>query len=343
MPAALLALLALGLQAGPQPSDGSCDLAHSSSLLVSARSALQGHRYDQAAQQLREAFTACPQQHAILLELSDAHTRRRDFAQAIRAAQEFLHLEPNSVSGTLVLGNAYFMTGRFAEARRQAERVMELEPGQPTALKLKGNIEYVTGDSLHAKDTFMGLLDKHPDDAEGAYMLGRIYYQEGQVDYAMGQFQRALKLDPQSYKAYDNLGLCYEARGETDMAIRNFLTAIKLVDKEHPDYDWVYANLAHLLLDTGDAKQAFAAASKAADRNPNSARNFYIGGKALCKLGKMDLCVNWLQRSASLDPNFPDPLYLLAKAYSQLDQQEKAKETFEKFRQAKAKELNGRK
>jgi Flp pilus assembly protein TadD len=184
----------------------------------------------------------------------------------------------------------------------------------------------------------MGLLDKHPDDSEAAYMLGRIYYQEGQVDYAMGQFQRALKLDPKSYKALDNLGLCYETRGETDMAIRYFLTAIKLVDKEHPDYDWVYANLAHLLLETGDAQQAFAAASKAADRNPNSARNFYIGGKALCKLGKTDLCVNWLERSASLDANNPDPLYLLAKAYNQLGQQEKAKETLEKFRLLKAKE-----
>lgn len=296
----------------------------------------------QAAQQLQKAFEACPAQHGVLLDLSDAYTHGRDFAQAIRAAQEFLGIEPKSVTGILVLGNAYFMAARFQEARHQAERALELEPDQPTALKLRGNIEYLVGETNRAKDTFMGLLDQHPDDAEAAYMLGRIYYQEGRIDYAMGQFQRVLKLDPQSYKAYDNLGLCYEARGETDMAIRHFLTAIKLVDKEHPDYDWPYANLANLLLQTGDANEAFAAASKAADRNPNSARNFYIGGKALCKLGKTDLCVNWLERSVSLDPNYPDPLYLLAKAYGQLGQQQKAKETLEKFREVKTKELNNR-
>jgi tetratricopeptide (TPR) repeat protein len=168
-------------------------------------------------------------------------------------------------------------------------------------------------------------------------MLGRIYYQQGRFEYAVGQFQRVLKIDPQSYKAYDNMGLCYQALGDSEMATRYFLTAIKMVEKDHPDYDWPYANLANLLLEKGDAKQAFAAASKAADRNPLSAHNFYIGGKALCKLEKTDLCMNWLERSVSLDPNYPDPLYLLAKVYAQLGQEQKAKQTLEKFRAVKAK------
>ena len=168
-------------------------------------------------------------------------------------------------------------------------------------------------------------------------MLGRIYYQQGRFDYAIGQFQRALKIDPRSYKAYDNMGLCYQALGDSEMATRYFLTAIKMVEKDHPDYDWAYANLASLLLEKGDAQQAFAAASKAADRNPLSARNFYIGGKALCKLEKTDLCMNWLERSVSLDPNYPDPLYLLAKVYGQLGQDQKAKQTLEKIRAVKAK------
>jgi tetratricopeptide (TPR) repeat protein len=168
-------------------------------------------------------------------------------------------------------------------------------------------------------------------------MLGRIYYQQGRFEHAVGQFQRVLKINPQSYKAYDNLGLCYQARGDSETATRYFLTAIKLVETDHPDYDWAYANLAELLLESGDAEKAFAAASKAADRNPYSARNFYLGGKALCKLQKMELCVNWLQRSASLDANYPDPLYLLSKVYTQLGEQTKARETLEKFREVKAK------
>ena len=188
-----------------------------------------------------------------------------------------------------------------------------------------------------AAKTLVGLLDQRPDDEEAAYMLGRIYYQDGRIDHAMGVFQRALKLNPKSYKAYDNLGLCYEARGEKDLAIRHYLTAIKLVEKDHPDYDLAYANLANLLLDSGDAEKAYGAAAKAAERNPTSARNFYLGGKALTSLNKTDLALNWLERSASLDSSYPEPLYLLARLYSQLGQAEKAKETMARFQEVKTK------
>ena len=43
------------------------------------------------------------------------------------------------------------------------------------------------------------------------------------------------------------------------------------------------------------------------------------------------------ETSVSLDPNYPDPLYLLAKVYGQLGQEQKAKQTLEKFRVVKAK------
>jgi len=332
-----LFLLLLPLAAGQESANTTCDLAGISTLRANAREALQKHQYDRAARQFQEALDACPDQRGLLLELSDAQARRRDFTESIRAAEQFLKIEPNSVAGRLALANAYFMAQRFSEARAQAEQALKLEPGQPTALKLKGNIEYLLGEFEPAKDTFVGLLDRSPNDEEAAYMLGRIYYQEGRIDYAIGQFLRALKINPQSYKSYDNLGLCYQARGETEMAVRHFLTSIKLVQKDHPDYDWAYANLANLLLENGDAQKAFDAVSKAADRNPTSARNFYLGGKALCQLQKTDLCVNWLERSVSLDPNYPEPLYLLARVYGQLGQEEKAKKALDKFREVKAK------
>ncbi len=335
---ALLLLLALApLTAAQEPTAGPCDSVRSTSFRESAREALQKHQFNHAAQQFQQAFDACPNQPAVLLELSEAQARRRDFPQAIRAAQQFLEREPGSVPGRLALANAYFMAQRFDEARQQVALVLQADPAHAAALKLRGNIEYLVGEFDHAEDTFIGLLDKHPGDEEAAYMLGRIYYQQGRFDYAIGQFQRTLKINPQSYKAFDNLGLCYQALGDAEMATRHFLTAIKLVDRDHPDYDWAYANLANLLLEKGDAEQAFAAASKAADRNPLAARNFYIGGKALCKLEKTELCVNWLERSVSLDPNYPDPLYLLAKVYGQLGQEQKAKQALEKFREVKAK------
>lgn len=319
-----------------QPAAAPCDLMRSVSARHDGQQALGKKEYAAAAKSFQDALEACPGQHAVLLDLSEANLRRKEWPQAIRAAQQFVELEPGSMPGRLALANAYFFAERLPEALEQAKLVLRTEPSQPAALKLKANIEYLTGQLDSALDTFILLLDRHPQDDEAAYMLGRIYYQEGRVDHAIGQFQRALKTNPQSYKAYDNLGLCYQALGDTELATRYFLTAIKLVEKDHPDYDWAYANLSSLLFDKGDFEKAFAAASKAADRNPYSARNFYFGGKALAKLGKNDLCVNWLERSVALDPNYPEPLYLLARVYSQLGQDEKAKAALEKFQALKA-------
>jgi tetratricopeptide (TPR) repeat protein len=242
-----------------------------------------------------------------------------------------------SITDRLAQANAYFKAARLSEAKEIVEQVLRSDPGNATALKIKGNAEYLLGEVSTAINTFIDLLDRHPNDEDAPYMLGRIYYQEGTVDQAVGQFKRVLRLNAYSYKAYDNLGLCYEAKGDNDKATRYFLTAIKLVEKDHPEYDTAYADFAELLLKTGDYKKAFDAAAIAANRNPRSARNFYLGGKALEQLGKTDLSLHWLQRSAALDPSDPQPLYVLARVYHKLGQEQKAAETRRMFLELQAK------
>jgi tetratricopeptide (TPR) repeat protein len=276
----------------------------SAALEEEARQAVAGRKFDIAAVKFQNAFDACSRNRGLLLENA----------------------------------NALFMAGRFDEARAASENILGADPASAAALKIKGNAEYFLSEFEQAMSTFITLLDRHPDDQEGAYMLGRIYYQEGRIDQAMGMFQRVLRLNPRSYRAWDNLGLCWEANGDTQKAIAHFLQAIKLVEKDHPEYDWAYANLADLLLKSGDAERAFAAASKAANRNPGSARNFYLGAKALDKLGKTELCLNWLQRAAALDPTYPEAQYLLSRVYVRMGQEDKAAEARKKFLELKAKE-----
>jgi tetratricopeptide (TPR) repeat protein len=268
-----------------------------------ARDAMQKRQFETAIRQFQDAYSACPGERALLLEL----------------------------------GNAYFMGQHLSQAKSVAIEVLKTDPGNAAALEMKANSEYLLGDSTNAINTFVDLLDRHPENVDAAYMLGRIYYQEGSLDAAIGQFERVLRLDARSFKAYDNLGLCYEAKGDDGKAIQHFLTAIKLVQRDHPEYDTAYADLSELLLRTGDNQRAFDAAAMAAKRNPSSARNFYLGGKALEQLGKNDLSLNWLQRSIALDPNYPQPLYVLARVYHKLGQEQKSAETRRKFLDLQAK------
>jgi tetratricopeptide (TPR) repeat protein len=230
------------------------------------------------------------------------------------------------------------MSLRLKEALAEADAILRDHPSESAALKLRGNAAYLLGDFETAKESFIRLLDRSPKDEDVAYMLGRIYYQEGYIDLAMGQFERILKRNPGSYKALDNLGLCHEAQGDFEGATRHFLSAIKLVEKDHPEYEWPYTNLADLLVKTGDPRRGFDAASKAVNRNPMSARGFYIGAKALNQLGKTDLALNWLERAANLNPTSSETWYLLGIVYRKLQQNEKAEEAVRKFRDLKARE-----
>ncbi len=201
--AALLMIAALTMQSGHAGAT-SCDLIRSEQARQNARQAMESKHFAEAARNFQEAFDACPSQHSILLQMSEANLRRREFT-GDGSANEFLKLEPGSITGELALANAYFMAQRLPDSLQKVDDVLKLQPAEPTALKLRGNIQYLSGQPDKALKTFMALLDIHPEDEEGAYMLGRIYYQEGRMEQASGQFQRVLRINPKSYKALDHI------------------------------------------------------------------------------------------------------------------------------------------
>jgi len=339
----LVLFSAVPLAIAAQLADSLCRPSVSASLEKEARDAMTTREYHLAEQRFEEAFDACPENRPILLGLAQAQVSGREFDKAIGTAERYLASDRRSAEGRVILANAYLMAQRPKEALAEAERVLRDHPEQAEALKIRGNAAYVLGDTGKARETFIRLLDRHPADEDGAYMLGRIYYQGGYLDLAIGQFNRVLKINPGSYKALDNLGLCYQGLGDDDRAMRYFLTAIKLVEKDHPEYEWPYTNAADLLLRNGDAQRAFDAAAKATNRNPMSARGFYIGAKALEQLGKTELSLNWLQRAVAVDATSSEAWYKLSTLYRRLQQNDKAEEALRKFRELKAKEPANRK
>jgi tetratricopeptide (TPR) repeat protein len=331
--------LAIALLASKTPAQTppACDAARSGELAARARTALGGGDPVMAARLFADAHATCPVQPLLLVEAGRALTAARKFDEALEKLDRFLQENPNSFQGRLARANALLMAQRWADCGAEIERAQRLDPDNRDLLLLKGNYEYLVGESGKAEQTLLRLLDLYPADEDAAYTLGRMYYMDSRIDYASAQFQRVLRLNPKAYKAWDNLGLCYDAAGETAKAIQHFLKAMELAETLDPDYDWPYGNLADLLMRQNDFERAYQAAVQAAKRNPYSARNFYLGGKALARLNRTEDAVKWLERSAALDPAYPDPLYLLGQLYTKMGQKEKGLETLQKFRQVKAK------
>ena len=267
-----------------------------STLLSRARLAYETKNYLSAISEFERALTACPDSDALLLPLAQAQL----LSQQVEAA--------------------------VATLKR-------IDPRNVAALKLRADAVYILGDEPDAEKLLLQALAIEPRHEPSLYTLGRIYYQGKRYAEAAERFKQMIIVDPKSYKAYDNLALCHEAMGQDDLAVKNYLQALDLVYKEHPEYDGVYANMADFYLRREQNEKAFQLAAEAARRNPSSARNFFLTGKALVNLNKQELSVRWLEQAIALDSEYPEPRYLLSQVYRKLGRPADATAQLERFQE----------
>ena len=263
-----------------------------------ARAAYESQMYPAAAVQFEQALTACPNPDRILLPLAKAQ----------------------------------LMAGRVEPSRATIDRLLRIDQRNVEALKLLGDVLYLLGKEPEAEQALVSALKLSPQHEPSQYALARIYYQQNRIDAAAALLREILARQPDHYRAHDNLALCYAALRRDSEALRHFFAALNLVHKAHPEYDVVYANLASFFLDRDEYQKAFQLGAEAAKRNPRSARNFFLTGKALVKLEKHELSVRWLKQAADIEPSYAEPRYLLAQVYRKLGRNDEANLELEKFR-----------
>lgn len=267
-------------------------------LLARGRQAYESRQFVVAAAEFERALAVCPNRAPILESLGQAQLMARQLDRSIESFGQLLKLEAKNVMAHKLLGDALYLSAKEVEAETVIKAGLEIDPRHEPSL----------------------------------YALGRIYYQEKRYTEAADQFQKVIDIDANNYRAHDNLALCYDALYRDSDALRHFFKALDLVMKAHPEYDWAHANLADFYLKRGEYEKAFQLAAEAAERNPGSARNLFLTGKALVNLGKLGLSVRWLTRACELDPGYSESHYLLALVYRKLGKAEEAQQHLEKFR-----------
>jgi tetratricopeptide (TPR) repeat protein len=267
-----------------------------------AREAYERQEYERARAGFAAAVTACGAQPRVLLALAQAELLSRDVAAALVTLDRLASLGPLSVP----------------------------------ALKVRAKALYLAARDREAEEALVAAAARAPGDADIPSDLGRIYYQQQRHQDAQRAFRQAIAIDARAYKAWDNLGLTCEALGDVGEAVRHYAKAMAIAESDAPAYDVVYANYADLLIKQGQGQRAFDAAAEAAQRNPRDPRNFLLAGKALVTLGATEASVKWLTQAVTLDPDYPEPHYLLARVYRQLGRSEQAEAAMSAFQAASA-------
>jgi tetratricopeptide (TPR) repeat protein len=219
----------------------------------------------------------------------------------------------------------------YTLAARRFERAVAACPSNANLLLDLAKVKYLLGDSTEAERLLRTAAEVDPQNPELHYALGRIYYHEVRLHQAVEQFEKALALDPAHHRAYDNMGLAFEGLNDFRRALECYEKALALVHKAHPAYDSVYANVADLLYHQAEFERSFQYAAEAASRNPSSARNFFLTGRALAKLERWEQSLKWLRQAVSIDPAHPAANYQLAQVYRSLGRIEDAERQLQAF------------
>ena len=98
---------------------------------------------------------------------------------------------------------------RPADARRALEKTLELDPKSPTALRQLGELEFQAGDYAKAAGHLKSAREARPDDATAAYMQGQALQKAGDLAGARDALDASLKLLPVQFEARLLLGQVY--------------------------------------------------------------------------------------------------------------------------------------
>ena len=152
------------------------------------------------------------------ISLGEAHERRGDYGEAVRAYRRVLAFHPDTALAHASLAVALAKQGQLAPAERHARRALALDPR----------------------------------DAESWSNLGGIRARRGDLAGAIENYERALALRPRLASAHNNLGLALRARGDSAGAAERFELALEIA----PNFAEAHANLGDLLAASGDRADA---------------------------------------------------------------------------------------
>lgn len=342
---------------GGRLEDASAEIARELAIVPSSRDAIAlKTQIDDARQHALQAVPAAQEAidpgpvdvdaAASLARASAA--RRKDIATAIhardwRAAERLLAGEideqGDSASGNerarallVLLARVFVVDGKplnAAVALKKAEAIAALDDPLRFTLVL-AYIRLGRGD--WARPELERLVHSDPQQAEYRYWLGRLDFDDGKYAAAIDRFKEALARDPRSMRVHDNLGLCYEALDDVPNAIEHFRQALRLNRAASPKSPWPPTNLAILLRQRGEVKEAESLLREALGYDAAFAKGHYELGVLLDQQQRVDEAARELTSAAAADPAYPEPHYVLARIYRRQGNAARADEALATFK-----------
>ncbi len=263
---------------------------------------LAQNKYDEAIAEFQQAINASENLGLARINLARACYRKRDFAAARRALDQFLVEQPRSKDAENLLGNIDMDEGRLGEAEAHFRKALEYEPKFTDALNSLGILYDRLGREEEAIAQFGSVLTVDPEYAEAYNNIGVIREKQGRAGEAIEAFRKAIAADSAFAGSYSNLALILERSGDYAGAEDQFRKALQ----RDPDNVAVRTNYGGLLYTQGRYEEARRELERSIEIDPGYASAYNNLGATYGKLGRSVDEIGAYRKAVAIDPGYAD-------------------------------------
>jgi cellulose synthase operon protein C len=273
------------------------------------------HNKDVAAlsQEANQIIALAPAAPDGYLMRAIAEIERKQYTTAEQYIKTSLEKEPNNPAAYVQLGNIRTAENRLADAQKAYQQALDLDPGSSEAMGGVLNVDVTQDQPDRAIATMKAHVAKYPNNSDFHVMLG-LLLRKLKKDFAgaEAEFQQATKLNQNNMAAYLNLGLLQSERGDPEAALQTYLEAVKRSPKDIGFYllaGAIYENKS----DWANARQMYQKVLSTQPENPVASNNMaYV---MLQEGGNVDVAFQMAQTAHRLLPDNPSSADTLGWAF----------------------------
>jgi cellulose synthase operon protein C len=187
------------------------------------------------------------------IALVNAHLARREFDQALTAADAVIRKTPKSGVGHEIRGRVLFAKGDLKGARANFDKALATEPGYVPALYDLARIDALERDFKSARSRFEQVLAKNKDALEASLGIAEVLIATGApAEEVVAAYQRAIAANPTAVPPRVGLVLYGIRRGDAKGAV----AAAQSANAAIPDSLPIVEALGSAQLAAGETNQA---------------------------------------------------------------------------------------
>lgn len=213
-----------------------------------------------------------------------------------------------TVGEAMQMALAFQQRGQLADAEQVYQRVLEVAPDHPDIVHFYGVLLHQLGRSEEGIAAIERSLTLEPDRAECYNNLGIILRALERYEEAVAAYMTATELDPKHANAYNNLGVLRRFTGKPAEAEAAYRQAIEL----KPTYAEAYHNLGVLLTGQKRHREAILCYFKVLSLEPARTDDRRLLAIAYCEIGERDKAIEIFQKWIEEDPDSPTANHMLA-------------------------------